>query len=156
MSCLSVLSCLEYNSRICPCLVLSRLENFLSRPIPDQLTNFQILSLTWFLGSVTYTGAGWILSGPTLESIFSRVISHKWKSHMILFAKKKWRYKFSWIVSLAPLCSCFAILIKQLQAMTWRPSFWPCKKVPLSPSEWHWKKKSSITQNVCKNIKISL
>ena len=123
----------------------------------NQLTNFQILSLTWFLGSVTYTGAGWILSGPTLESIFCRVISHKWKSHMILFAKKKWRYKFSWIVSLAPLfCSCFAILIKQLQAMTWRPSFWPCKKVLLSPSEWHWKKKSSITQNVCKSIKISL
>ena len=123
----------------------------------NQLTNFQILSLTWFLGSVTYTGAGWILSGPTLESIFCRVISHKWKSHMILFAKKKWRYKFSWIVSLAPLfCSCFAILIKQWQAMTWRPSFWPCKKVLLSPSEWHWKKKSSITQNACKNIKISL
>ena len=110
----------------------------------NQLTNFQILSLTWFLGSVTYTGAGWILSGPTLESIFSRVISHKWKSHMILFAKKKWRYKFSWIVSLAPLCSCFAILIKQLQAMTWRPSFWPCKKVPLSPSEWHWKNNALI------------
>ena len=123
----------------------------------NRLTNFQILSLTWFLGSVTYTGAGWILSGPTLESIFCRVISHMWKSHMILFAKKKWRYKFSWIVSLAPLfCSCFAILIKQLQAMTWRPSFWPCKKVLLSPSEWHWKKKSSITQNVCKSIKISL
>ena len=123
----------------------------------NQLTNFQVLSLTWFLGSVTYTGAGWILSGPTLESIFCRVISHMWKSHMILFAKKKWRYKFSWIVSLAPLfCSCFAILIKQLQAMTWRPSFWPCKKVLLSPSEWHWKKKSSITQNVCKSIKISL
>ena len=122
-----------------------------------KIREINLLSLTWFLGSVTYTGAGWILSGPTLESIFCRVISHKWKSHMILFAKKKWRYKFSWIVSLAPLfCSCFAILIKQLQAMTWRPSFWPCKKVLLSPSEWHWKKKSSITQNVCKSIKISL
>ena len=136
-----VICIVHYSLFIMRCTLYTTIciSNFTYYEIPIHFWKTYVKSrrlLTWFLGSVTYTGAGWILSGPTLESMFSRVISHMWKLHMILFlfAKKSGVTSFLELfhIILSSAQQLLAILIKQLQAMTWRPSFWPCKKVLLS------------------------